>query len=230
MSVRMVMRQRWSDLLFAHWKVSPPLVRRLVPQALALDLLDGDAWVTVTPFLLSDLALRGFPALPWLSTFPELNLRTYVTLRGRPGVYFFSLDAARLMAVAAARIIFRLPYRWAQMRIEIGGDRTVLYRSRRRRSTAALECSYRPAGAVYQALPGTADHFLVERYCLYTVSANGAVYRTDIEHEPWSLQAVEARFALNTLGQDLGLQLGRPPDRTAFARSTVVRSGLPISG
>src|SRR5918911_1562788 len=105
-----VMAQRWSNLLFIHRPAAVDLVRRLVPRSLELDLFNGAAWVSVTPFYLSHLRPRGLPALPWISEFPELNVRTYVTLGGKPGVYFFSLDAGSPVAVAGARAVYHLPY------------------------------------------------------------------------------------------------------------------------
>jgi len=110
-----LMGQTWYSLLFAHWAVTPEALRPLIPQPLELDLRDGQAWLGVTPFVVGGLRLRGTPPLPWLSRFPELNVRTYVDYGSHPGIYFFSLDAARLAAVAAARRAYRLPYFHAAM-------------------------------------------------------------------------------------------------------------------
>src|ERR1043166_471156 len=104
------MEQRWEHLLFLHWPVKVDDVRALVPPALTIDRFDGSAWLTVAPFLISDLHARGIPPLPWASEFPELNLRTYVMIGGKPGVYFFSLDAGSALAVAGARAMYHLPY------------------------------------------------------------------------------------------------------------------------
>src|SRR5258705_4235621 len=94
-----IMAQKWHDLLFAHWAVAPQVLRKLVPAKLELDTFEGQAWMGVVPFTMSGVRLRGTPTLPWLSMFPELNVRTYVTAEGRPGVLFFSLDAGNLVAV-----------------------------------------------------------------------------------------------------------------------------------
>ena len=110
-----LMGQTWYSLLFAHWAVRPEALRPLIPQPLELDLREGQAWLGVTPFVVGGLRLRGTPPLPWLSRFPELNVRTYVDYGAHPGIYFFSLDAARLAAVAAARRAYRLPYFHAEM-------------------------------------------------------------------------------------------------------------------
>ena len=122
-----VMTQTWHDVLFAHWPINPQTVRAHVPPALNLDLFDDDAWVGVVAFEMSNVAPRGVPALPWLSAFPEINVRTYVRVGDRPGVYFFSLDAASRVAVRAARALFQLPYFRADMDVHRGGDGTVEY-------------------------------------------------------------------------------------------------------
>src|SRR5215475_2042377 len=111
------MRQEWHDLLFAHWALDPAVLRRLVPQHLNLDLWRGQAYIAVTPFVIRRLRPRGMPAMPVISRFPEVNVRTYVEFGGMPGVFFFSLDAANLSAVLAARTMYRLPYYHAQMRV-----------------------------------------------------------------------------------------------------------------
>src|SRR5262245_23932427 len=128
-----VMTQSWHDLLFAHWRVDERVLRPLIPPAFDIDRFDGSAWLGVVPFVMSHVAARGTPALPWLSTFAELNVRTYVSPRdGKRGVFFFSLDAARLPAVVAARAMFRLPYFHARMEVT-GRGGMVHYVSRRRR-------------------------------------------------------------------------------------------------
>src|SRR5439155_18401015 len=142
--------------------------------SLALDVFDGTAWLSITPFFLSDLRPRALPALPWLSCFPELNVRTYVTRDGKPGVYFSSLDAGSVFAVAAARATYHLPYFRAAMTVTRTPDGAIEYDSRRRhRDAPSAEFSgrYRPTGAASRSTPGTLDHFLTERYCLYAVDS-----------------------------------------------------------
>ena len=125
------MRQRWERLTFLHWPFEPALVQRLLPDGLAADLFDGAAWVGLVPFFMR-VATPGGRQVPWLSRFCETNVRTYVRdARGRPGIWFFSLDAGRLGAVAVARTTYRLPYFWSAMRIS-GGSDEISYRSRRR--------------------------------------------------------------------------------------------------
>jgi uncharacterized protein len=134
-----------------------------LPPQLSLDTFQGDAWLGVTPFEVRGLRMRMTPPLPWPSRFPELNVRTYVTLHDRPGIWFFSLDAASAAAVAAARTVYRLPYFHGKMRIGAGGGWTA-YESAR--GDAAFAGRYRPAGEVAVPEPATDEHFLTERYCL----------------------------------------------------------------
>src|SRR5215204_132655 len=125
-----IMTQSWHDLLFAHWPVGADALRRSMPPGLELDLFEGQAWVGVVPFHMTNVAPRGVPALPWISAFPELNVRTYVRVGDRPGVYFFSLDAASAVAVRAARVLLHLPYHTASMTVSPSGDEYI-YRSAR---------------------------------------------------------------------------------------------------
>lgn len=215
-----VMAQRWNHLLFAHWPLPVEVVRSRVPATLPLDLHDGHAWVSITPFELTHLRARGLPPFPGISEFPELNVRTYVTLHDKPGVYFFSLDADNALAVAGARLSYDLPYFRADMSIERSRDGTVYYRCRRTESGATpaeLTARYRPAGDVFQAAPGSLDYWLSERYCLYTVNGDGTVQRAEIHHLPWPLQPAEAEFERNTMGEAAGFALTPQPHHCTFA-------------
>jgi uncharacterized protein YqjF (DUF2071 family) len=203
---RWLQGQTWRDLLFAHWPVPSEVLRRVVPPALPIDTWEGDAWIAVTPFAVTGLRLRGTLPPPVLSQFAETNVRTYTTVDGRPGIYFLSLDAASTLAVIGARATYRLPYFRARMAIErLGGE--IRYRSARVGATALLRARYRPTGAVFQARPGTLEHFLIERYCLYTVHGD-RVRRADIHHPPWDLRTADAEFAENTMAAAAGVQLG----------------------
>ena len=181
------------------------VVRSVVPPALPIDTWEGEAWIAVAPFEVTGLRLRGTWPPPVLSRFAEANVRTYTTVDGRPGVYFLSLDAASAAAVAAARASYRLPYFRARMAIERSGGE-IGYRSMRVGGRASLRVRYRPTGAVFQARPGTLEHFLIERYCLYTVDG-GRVRRADIHHQPWDPQPAHAQFAENTMTVAAGVSL-----------------------
>jgi uncharacterized protein len=208
-----LMGQTWYSLLFAHWAVRPEALRPLIPQPLELDLRDGQAWLGVTPFVVGGLRLRGTPPLPWLSRFPELNVRTYVDYGSHPGIYFISLDAARLAAVAAARRAYRLPYFHAKMSArQRGGE--VHYESERidsRGPPARLRACYGPTGARLPVDDGSLERWLSERYCLYVVDERGRALRADIHHPPWPLQPAGATIELNTMARPLGLELVSDP-------------------
>jgi len=206
-----LMRMTWHDLLFAHWRVDSESLRSRVPPGLSIDEHGGSAWLGVVPFTMSNVAARGTPALPWLSAFPELNVRTYVSPRdGKRGVFFFSLDAARLLAVLGARAMFRLPYYAASMQASRQGA-TVHYQSRRRGGAAVFEATYEPAGPAFAPTRGTLEFFLTERYCLYHLDRIGRPSRLEIHHAPWQLQPARAEIARNTMADGLGLHLAGAP-------------------
>jgi uncharacterized protein YqjF (DUF2071 family) len=204
-----VMTQTWHDLLFAHWPLAPEVLRPLVPDVLELGTFEGQAWVSVVPFRMSGVRPRGLPAAPGLSAFPELNVRTYVTLDGKPGVYFFSLDAGNPVAVAVARATFYLPYFFAHMTAARSGD-TINYISERVHPGAPpawLRVAYHPIGPVYRSRAGSLTYWLSERYCLYAVRRSGTVYRAEIHHRQWPLQPAEADIAENAMAAAAGITL-----------------------
>jgi uncharacterized protein len=222
------MTQRWHDLLFAHWPVPVETMRALVPPQLAIHTFEGQAWVGVVPFRMAGVRPRRLMALPWLSAFPELNVRTYVTARDpqnpKPGVYFFSLDAANPLAVAVARRWYQLPYFRAQMHCRDDGEQ-IHYGSRRIHSgapPAEFVGVYRPTGAVTLAQPNTLDHWLTERYSLYTVDRRNRLWRAEIHHLPWPLQPAEAEIRVNTLLAAAGLSLSDHAPLLHFARDLEV--------
>ena len=204
-----VMAQMWHDLLFAHWPVDAKALRPLLPERLQIDTFGGQAWLAVVPFRMTGVRLRVTPVLPWLSAFPELNVRTYVTRGGKPGVWFFSLDAGNSLAVAIARAWFHLPYFRARMSC-VETDGWIQYQSERTHRgapTGLLTGRYRPVGEVFSARRGTLEYFLTERYCLYAADRRGRVIRGEIHHPPWLLQEAEAEFTGNTMAEALGIAL-----------------------
>jgi uncharacterized protein YqjF (DUF2071 family) len=213
-----VMGQTWEDLLFAHWPVEPAVLRAVVPPQIPLDTWEGSAWVGVTPFAVRGLRPRLAPPVPGLSAFAEINVRTYATIEGRPGVVFFSLDAASRVAVAAARRTYRLPYhRWKGSIERLDEDRVRFAGRRAAGPPAAFDGDYGPTGARFTAERGTFEYFAVERYCLYTTDERGDVLRADIHHPPWPLQPAAAELRGNAMGEQLGLALEAEP-RLHFAR------------
>ena len=210
------MAMNWHDLLFAHWPIPAAEMRALVPASLEVDLFSGVAWVGVVPFRMSGVTPRRIPALPWFSSFPELNVRTYVTVGGKPGVYFFSLDAANALAVTVARTWYHLPYFRARMNCEESGG-GIAYGSVRSGGAARFRARYRPAGEPVHARRGSLEYFLTERYCLYT-TRRGRVCRAEIHHARWPLQAAEAEIAENTVAEAAGVRLPASPPLLHFAR------------
>jgi uncharacterized protein YqjF (DUF2071 family) len=223
-----LMTQTWHDLLFAHWRGHLSELRRAVPAVFDLDLFDGEAWVGVVPFYMTNVSLRATPALPWISTFAELNVRTYVRVRDRPGVYFFSLDAARWLVVAAARAFLNLPYYSAAMAVERDRERVRYESSRRAGESAAFKAVYETASAPFRSSPGSIEHFLTERYCLYHHSHRGHPYRLEIHHAPWSLQVARAAITVNTLASPHRLTLSGAPPLVHFARRQDVVAWGPV--
>ena len=219
------MEQTWHELLFAHWPVPVERLGPLVPSLLPVDAFDGQAWVGLVPFRMSRIRGRFLPPIPWLSSFPELNVRTYVTLDGKPGVYFFSLDAASRAAVWGARVSYRLPYFHARMSCEkpSAGSEEIYYGSERlhRPRPAVFRARYSPLGPVELRHAGTLEHWLTERYCLYTV-AGGKVYRGEIHHDPWPLQNAEAEIEQNSMAAIAGIDLPQRLPLLHFARKQAV--------
>jgi uncharacterized protein YqjF (DUF2071 family) len=203
--------QTWCDLLFAHWRVPEEQLRRVVPPSLPLHLHDdGSAWLGITPFVVEGLRLRGTPPLPWVSEFPELNVRTYVEVGGKPGIYFLSLDAARRAAVIAARRTYRLPYFHARMGADKVGAR-IDYESERIDSSgppARFRGSYAPAGA---RTDDPLARWLAERYCAYTTDEQGRALRIEIHHPPWPLQPADGRLDAQGMADQAGIELEGEP-------------------
>jgi uncharacterized protein len=211
--------QTWESLLFAHRRVPAVELRPLVPEPLILDEYDGSAWVGVTPFRVTGLRIRGTLPVPVLSAFLELNVRTYVTVGDRAGIWFFSLDAASRLAVEAARRTYRLPYHHARMDLRERGG-WIEY-SCTRDPSHAFEGRYRPSGPPFEADADSLEHFLTERYCLYSLDEDGGLATADIHHRPWQLQAAEAEIEVDTMPPD-GLRPTGEPLLHFSARQDVV--------
>ncbi|AEI44125.1 YqjF family protein [Paenibacillus mucilaginosus] len=226
-----VMKQRWFDLLFAHWPLPPARLQSCLPPGLPLDTYGGEAWIGIVPFRMNGIRARWLPPIPGGTAFPELNVRTYVRVEGRPGVYFFSLDTSHALAAALARRFYHLPYFRAEMSVRSSpGEGWVRYACRRTRGAGAGETAfcgmYRPLSAPFSAAPGSLAHWLTERYSLFSVKRGGKVLRCDISHEPWQLQMAEVRLAENsmTAGQGLPFQLEGAP-LVHYAREREVEIG-----
>jgi uncharacterized protein YqjF (DUF2071 family) len=249
-----LLSQTWNDLLFAHFAISPPVLRSLVPDALTLDLYDGVAWLTVSAFCINHLRPSGIPPLPGLSHFPQLILRTYVTMAGKsgeakPGLFYFSVDSANLSAVWCARIFFRMQYWHSSIQIgaaQIGAaqfdgtttharparERIIHFRSSRLHGPAAfngsanLEVAYAPEGEAERPRRGSLNEFLTERYCVYSWNRR-KYYRTEVHHQPWPLQSATIEIRANSMAEPLGIALPAEPDLCHFSRSLKMLTWAP---
>jgi uncharacterized protein YqjF (DUF2071 family) len=223
-----MLRQRWLDLLFAHWPARADDLQSLVPSSLKVQQFGGSAWVGIVAFRIEGLSPRGVPDVPGLAAFPELNLRLYVEADGKPGVFFISLDAASLAAVAGARIAFNLPYFHAEMSAVLAAG-AVRYQSVRRRDRSIrFEADYAPTGSGFEPASGSLEHFLTERYCLYARRRRRGVNRLEIQHPPWQLRRAEGQILDNTLASRQGIVMDeRATPLLHFAEPQDVIAWLP---
>ena len=194
-----LMHQNWHHLLFLHWEIPAEELQRLIPPQLTIDTHEGKAYVGLVPFTMTGVRPVMTPPLPWISSFHEVNVRTYVHLGGRdPGVWFFSLDASSAIAVAAARAAYKLPYFHSTIEFFASNEPipTINYQSNRDdprgKAPANLRARYRPMeGIVTHASPGTIEHFLIERYILYAVDEDHRLHRARVHHQPYPVQRAE---------------------------------------
>jgi len=219
------MKQVWHDLLFMHWPIPADRLRPLIPPKLEIESFEGSAWVGVVPFHMSGIRAHWMPPIPGTSVFPELNVRTYVRAGGKPGVWFFSLDAANSLAVAGARRFYHLPYFRARMEATSGPRDEIQYDSHRIHSgavSADFRGHYRPLGNLFRAKQGSLEYFFVERYCLYAAT-RGHIFCGEIDHAPWPLQRAEAEIGVNTMATASGITLPTSKPLLHFARRQEVR-------
>ncbi|MBS0658014.1 MAG: DUF2071 domain-containing protein [Verrucomicrobia bacterium] len=218
-----VMHQAWEHLLFLHWRVEPEVVQRTLPAGLTVDTFDGSAWVGLVPFYMSRIRPSFLPPVPWISWFLELNVRTYACdERGRPGVWFYSLDCNRPPAVWLARTFFHLPYEHARMQAETNAGRTA-YRSLRRGEAEPTEFAWREVGEPFEATPGTLEFYLAERYRLFAVTPQGRIRSGCVHHVPYPLRQVEVeKFDTQLLELNGFAAPHRPPDHACGSRGVEV--------
>jgi uncharacterized protein YqjF (DUF2071 family) len=211
----------WHDLVFLHWPVEAARLRPHVPEALEIDAFDGTAWLGVVAFRMSRVGAGLLAAIPRISAFPEVNVRTYVTHRGRPGVWFASLDAADPLAVRAARRLFHLPYFDARMSCRArrhGWREYTSTRVHRGAPPASLRARYRPRGEPFEAKPGSLERFLTDRLSLFAADREGRIRRGDVAHAPWPLQDAEVDLEDVRMTEALGIALDEAPRSVLFAR------------
>jgi uncharacterized protein YqjF (DUF2071 family) len=221
--------QCWKDLFFIHWRVDAEILRPLVSSSLEIDTYDGSAWLGLVPFYMTGVRPARLPAVPWVSNFCETNLRTYVHRNGKaPGVWFFSLDAARLLAVQIARWKWNLSYFWARMQMQKRGSQ-IEYQSRRIKSSNGFHASTEIAGEFGEFLPNlnekgyesTLEFFLAERYLLYTEAANQVLLRGQIHHPPYQLRRASINKLDQSISDAVGIECGAP-DHAVFCDGVTV--------
>ena len=219
----------WVDLLFAHWPLEPEDVQRVLPAPLEVETFAGKAWVGVVPFRMADVHFRSLPSIPTTRTFPELNVRTYVRTGGESGVYFFSLDAASMLAVMGGRSL-HLRYMEASMSCERNGDEVTYWshRTHAGQRAADLRGRYGPTGPAFRSEPGSLEHWLTDRYSLIATDGRGAAWRLDIAHEPWQLRTAQATFEVNTMAEACGLTLPPTEPHLLFADRMAVKAMTPV--
>jgi uncharacterized protein YqjF (DUF2071 family) len=210
------MQMSWYDLLFQHWPISESVLRPLVPPALEIETFNGNAWIGVIPFCMTARA-RGVPRI-FTSRFPEINVRTYVRYKDRSGVWFFSLDAAHRTAVWGARQFFHLPYHFARMSTTTPRHHVLYYCRRKSNPDVRFDGRYHPVGEPFTPRAGTLEHFLTERYCLFSVDPAGHVHCGEIHHPPWLLQGAISEIRTNTMTKPLGFSLEETASVLHFAK------------
>lgn len=242
-----LMNQKWGKLLFMHWPIDENILRPLIPSQLSIDKFDSQAWIGVVPFTMWGIRASFLPPIPGASAFHELNVRTYVHYRGVPGVWFFSLDAAKSSAVWAARTFYHLPYFNATMSLKQEGN-TINYSSiRKDKKTyaqffaseskgfsvdlnserfqnlprAALDVSWTVAEPLPLSKPGSIEFFLTERYCLYAYCRD-RLYQSRIFHEPWKLHGASSDSCHSTMVESLGIAQPSASSLLHYAESIAV--------
>ncbi|GMA14517.1 DUF2071 domain-containing protein [Deinococcus metallilatus] len=220
-----IMQMEWRDLVFLHWPLPAASLTPFLPGRVPLDLWQGEAWLGLVTFDVTGFRPRG---VPFALDFAQVNLRTYVRVNGGAGIWTFSLDAANALAVLGARLGFCLPYFTARASLRPEGDALAFQSVRRRHPACRCRLHYRPTGEVFRAQPGTLEHWLTERRSLFTVGWGGALWREDVQHEAWPLQAAEVQVVDCTLPGQLGLgALGSP--LAHYARVVHVKGWPPRS-
>jgi uncharacterized protein len=211
---RWAMTQRWNDLLFAHWPITTAAMEALLPDWLETDSYQGSAWLGAVPFWLDRIRIRGVPGISGVRRIPDLNLRTYVRDRitGTPGVYCFSVDSSSLLAVAAARMVYHLPYRLAEMRLESKSEREFVFYSRRRfaQPDVIFKARYRGLGPTRKTAEisvGSFEYYFTERPCVFSTNRAGQPIRANLHHVPWPLEEANAEIERNDLATSVGIAL-----------------------
>jgi uncharacterized protein YqjF (DUF2071 family) len=219
---RPVLKMNWNRLLFAHWRIPPAEIQKTLPRGLEVDVFDGSAWLAIVPFFMERVHPVGLPPMPWLSWFQEMNVRTYVRdVKGNPGVWFYSLVCNQPIAVEGARRLFHLNYVHARMHAYVNVSGTVDYFSRR--DEAVTRFRYTPAGPRAIAAAGTLEHFLVERYTLFSADRQGNLYSGKVFHRPYEVGPADLDAWSFVPAQEDGFhETKREPDHVLMASALEV--------
>jgi uncharacterized protein len=226
--------QCWSDLLFVHWRLEPQRIQDTLPDGLYVDTFNGDAYLGLVPFSMTQVKVGRFPIVPWVCAFPETNVRTYVVDRnGNPGVLFYSLDAARMIPVMAARMGWHLNYRWARMSVQKSNGEIRYSGKRFAQPFAEYEITVPdpmigvagnageqnplPTQSLLPADAGTLEFFLVERYLMFVKKRAGQIAAGRVWHTPYPLANTRVTHCHQTLTDANGFPLNRPPDHVAYS-------------
>jgi uncharacterized protein YqjF (DUF2071 family) len=222
---RWMWRQTWKQLAFIHYRIETPALRALIPDELEIQEFGGSAWIGVVPFLMADVSVRELPSIAPMRRFPELNVRTYVQKDGRPGVWFFSLDADCWPIVLGGRMLYGLPYHKAQM-AHVSENNAIRFESTRRDAGTRFRTSFRPLGDVFYASAGSFEHWAAERYCLYSEDHRGLL-SVDVHHQPWPLQKASVVVHENALFEAAGIVLQNQEPVCHFSTGVEVVSFSP---
>ncbi|MFQ4149235.1 DUF2071 domain-containing protein [Arthrobacter sp. LAPM80] len=217
-----ILRQRWSEVTFLHWRVDPGVVEPYMPAGCSADVIDGSAWIGLIGFQMSKSSFFGSPSIPWLGNFPEVNVRLYSKgPDGQRGVVFLSLEASHVIPVLIARATFGLKYQWASMKLE-KRDGKVAYLTRRHgQPDASSHMIVRPsrdpaANAAVANDPMSA--FLTARWGFHESHLGRTIYCRN-HHEPWPLQHAELLYLNDGLLAAAGMAgvAGRAPDSVLYS-------------
>ena len=203
------MQQKWRNLLFCHWPISPDILRPFIPSSLQLDTFNQWAWIGIIVFKMEGIYLRGMPIISVVPGFAEINVRTYVQYNGKPGIFFLSLDVGDWASLHIAKRWYHLPYQASDVIFRTESPLHYCQSKRRREQSipAEFKVKYAPNSDIFIPKQGTIDHFLTERYCLYSTDLQGNLYSGEIHHQAWPLQHAEAEISSSTLLSPFGIDI-----------------------
>ena len=216
-------RQSWLDLAFLHYPVATKEIESRIPKGVSIDTYENAAWIGLVPFRMSGVMRRPLPDIPLFSSFPELNLRTYVIAEGKPGVWFFSLDAASYPIVLGGKALYDLPYHYANSSLNQKED-WFEFLSIRKKERTKFHAKYRPIGEEFLAKNGTFEHWATERYCLYSLSGHLSISRVEVHHKQWPLQKSEVDIVENEIIDSAGISVIDNKPRCHYSRGVHVIS------